>query len=155
DVSPDVPFIFVSGTLGDDVAVEALKLGAADFVSKTRLARIAPAVRRALRAASAQEYLQKSERDLTAIINTIPTTAWTARPDGYCDFLNQGWLDYTGMTAEQATGWGWAEAIHPDDRKKLISEWQSCLASGNPVDTEARMRRFEDGSYRWFLIRAN
>ena len=58
------------------------------------------------------------------------------------------------MTAEQAQGWGWAEAIHPDDRKRLVDEWQSCLASGSPVDTEARIRRF-DGSYRWFLIRAN
>ena len=155
DVSPDVPFIFVSGTLGEDIAVEALKLGATDFVSKTRLSRMAPAVRRALREASAEEALQKSERNLAAIINTIPTAAWTTRPDGYCDFLNQVWLDYVGITAEQAQGWGWAEAIHPDDRKKLVEEWQSCLASGTPVDTEARIRRRFDASYRWFLIRAN
>src|SRR5215469_12477470 len=87
-----------------------------------------------------------------AIIDTIPTTAWTARPDGFCDFLNQVWLDYAGMTAEKAQGWGWAKAIHPDDRKKLVEKWQSCLVSGTPVDTEARIRRF-DGSYRWFLIR--
>ena len=100
----------------------------------------------------AQEALAASERDL--IINTIPTAAWTTRPDGYCDFLNQVWLDYAGMTAEQAQGWGWAEAIHPDDRKNLVEDWQSCLASGTPVDTEARIRRF-DGSYRWFLIRGN
>jgi formate hydrogenlyase transcriptional activator len=155
DVSPDVPFIFVSGTLGEDIAVEALKLGATDFVSKTRLSRMAPAVRRALREASAEKALQKSERNLAAIINTIPTAAWTTRPDGYCDFLNQVWLDYVGITAEQAQGWGWAEAIHPDDRKKLVEEWQSCLASGTPVDTEARIRRRFDASYRWFLIRAN
>jgi PAS domain S-box-containing protein len=155
DVSPDVPFIFVSGTLGEDVAVEALKLGATDFVSKTRLSRMAPAVRRALREASAEEALQKSERNLAAIINTIPTAAWTTRADGYCDFLNQVWLDYVGITAEQAQGWGWAEAIHPDDREKLVEEWQSCLASGTPVDTEARIRRRFDASYRWFLIRAN
>jgi len=102
----------------------------------------------------AEEARRASERNLAAIINTIPTTAWTARPDGYCDFLNQVWLDYAGMTAEKAQGWGWAEAIHPGDRKRLVEEWQSCLASGTPVDTEARIRRF-DSSYRWFLIRAN
>jgi len=102
----------------------------------------------------AQEARQASERNLAAIINTIPTTAWTTRPDGYCDFLNQGWLDYAGMKAEQAQGWGWAEAIHPDDRTKLVEHWQSCLASGAPVDTEARIRRF-DAAYRWFLIRGN
>ena len=102
----------------------------------------------------AEEAQRTSEHNLAAIINTIPTTAWTARPDGYCDFLNQGWVDYTGLTAEKAQGWGWAEAIHSDDREKLVNEWQSCLASGTPVDTEARIRRF-DSSYRWFLIRAN
>src|SRR5215469_10275248 len=102
----------------------------------------------------AEEALRASERNLAAIINTIPTTAWTTRPDGYCDFLNQVWLDYAGMTAEQAHGWGWAEAIHPDDREQLVEAWQSSLASGIPVDAEARIRRF-DGSYRWFLIRGN
>src|SRR5215813_14029146 len=58
------------------------------------------------------------------------------------------------MTPEQAQGWGWAEAIHPDDRERLVEEWQSSLASGTPVDTEARIQGF-DSSYRWFLIRAN
>src|SRR5579862_2931868 len=94
----------------------------------------------------AEEALQSSERNLAAIINTIPTTAWTTRPDGYCDFLNQVWLDYAGMSAEQAQGWGWGEAIHPEDREQLVEVWQSSLASGIPVDTEARIRRF-DSSY--------
>ena len=102
----------------------------------------------------AQEALAASERNLRSIIDTIPTTAWTARPDGSCDFLNQRWLDYAGMTPEQALGSGWAAAIHPDDRQGIVEYWQSCLASGTPVETEARMRRY-DGAYRWFLFRAN
>jgi formate hydrogenlyase transcriptional activator len=102
----------------------------------------------------AEEALQKTERNLVAIINTIPTAAWTTRPDGNCDFVNQVWLDYLGMTGEQTQGWGCGEAIHPDDRNKHVEEWQACLASGTPLDTEARIRRF-DSSYRWFLIRAN
>jgi PAS domain-containing protein len=66
----------------------------------------------------ARTVVDVTERNLAAIINTIPTAAWTTRPDGQCDFINQVWLDYVGMTAEQAQGWGWAEAIHPDDRQK-------------------------------------
>jgi PAS domain S-box-containing protein len=95
-----------------------------------------------------------SERELRSIIDTIPTTAWTTRPDGYCDFLNQRWLDYAGMTCEQALGWGWSAAIHQADRGQMLANWQSALASGRPVEAEARMRRY-DGAYRWFLFRAN
>ena len=102
----------------------------------------------------AREALAASERELRSIIDTIPTSAWSARPDGSCDFLNQRWLDYAGMTAEQALGWGWAAAIHPEDRQHLVAHWQSCLASGHAVDTEGRIRR-HDGAYRWFLFRAN
>jgi PAS domain S-box-containing protein len=102
----------------------------------------------------AREALTASERDLRSIVDTIPTTAWTARPDGSCDFLNQRWLDYAGMTVEQALDWGWAEVIHPADRDRIFTQWQSHLAAGTPVETEARMRR-HDGVYRWFLFRAN
>ena len=102
----------------------------------------------------AEEALQASERNLSQIINTIPTTAWSTRPDGYCDFLSDRWLDYAGFSLEQARGWNWAAAIHPDDADGLRDYWLSCLASGTPVDTEARIRRF-DGVYRWFLFRAN
>jgi PAS domain S-box-containing protein len=102
----------------------------------------------------AQEALTASERDLRSIVDTIPTSAWTARPDGACDFLNQRWLDYAGMTAEQALGWGWAVVIHPADRGRIFAEWQAHLASGAPIETEARMRRY-DGTYRWFLFRGN
>jgi len=102
----------------------------------------------------AEEALRASQRNLIQIINTIPTTAWSTRPDGYCDFLSDRWLDYAGFTLEQAIGWNWATAIHPDDAQGLGEYWRACLASGTPVDTEARIRRF-DGVYRWFLFRAN
>jgi hypothetical protein len=101
-----------------------------------------------------EEALQASERDLGSIINTIPMLAWSARPDGFCDFLNQRWLDFTGLSAEQARGSGWGAAIHPDDAKGLLDSWQMALVTGQLVDVEARMRRF-DGEYRWFLLRAS
>jgi len=92
--------------------------------------------------------------ELTHLVDALPGLAWTALPDGRAEFLNKRWLDYTGMTVEQAAGSGWAQAIHPDDRTELVEYWQSCVASGTAVDTEARMRRY-DGAYRWFLFRAN
>jgi PAS domain S-box-containing protein len=102
----------------------------------------------------ADEALRTSERNLIRIINTIPTTAWSTRPDGYCDFLSDRWLDYAGFSAEEAVGWRWATAIHPDDAAALQEHWLGCLASGTPVNAEARIRRF-DGVYRWFLFLGN
>ncbi len=92
--------------------------------------------------------------ELAHLIDAFPGLGWAAYPDGRAEFVNRRWLDYTGMTAERAAGWGWAQAIHPDDGDRLVKHWQSCLTSGAPVDTEARVRR-HDGSYRWFLFRAN
>jgi len=145
------PLIFRDKLLGVIAVFSRQPLGQQQF---TWLGLFANQAAVAIANARAEEALQSTKRNLAAIINTIPITAWTTRPDGYCDFLNQVWLDYVGMTAEQAQGWGWADAIHPDDRKTLVEEWQLCLASGTPVDTEARIRHF-DSSYRWFLIRAN
>lgn len=102
----------------------------------------------------AEEAQRASERNLAAIINTIPTLAWSADPDGSADFVNRRWLDYTGLSEEHAQGWGWGAAIHPDDVGALVEVWQSALVSGLPVEVEARMRRF-DGAYRWFLFRAS
>src|SRR5262249_32851831 len=132
------PLIFRDKLLGVIAVFSRQPLGQQEF---TWLGLFANQAALAIANARTEEALRSSERNLTAIINTIPTAAWTTRPDGYCDFINQVWLDHTGMTAEQAQGWGWAEAIHPDDRKKLVEEWQSCLASGTQVDTEARIRR--------------
>jgi len=145
------PLIFRDKLLGVIAVFSRQPLGQQEF---TWLGLFANQAAVAIANARAEEALQSSKRDLSVVVNTIPTAAWTTRPDGYCDFINRVWLDYAGMTAEKAQGWGWAEAIHPDDRKRLIEDWRSSLVSGTPVDTEARIRRF-DSSYRWFLIRAN
>jgi PAS domain S-box-containing protein len=94
-----------------------------------------------------------SEDQLRIMIDKIPTLAWSCRPDGSTEFLNQRWLDYTGLTLEEALGWGWKLPVHPDDLEKLMNTWLSLLASGEPGEEEARLRRF-DGEYRWFLFRA-
>jgi len=101
---------------------------------------------------TAEEKLRRSERDLHSIIETIPTMVWSAAPDGSVDFFNPRWLDYTGLSPDQSRDWRWTAAIHPDDLSRLTDAWQSILVSGEPGETEARLRRF-DGAYRWFLFR--
>ncbi|HXQ73909.1 MAG TPA: PAS domain-containing protein [Pyrinomonadaceae bacterium] len=87
------------------------------------------------------------------IIDTIPALAWSALPDGSVDFLNQRWLEYTGLSLEQGLGLGGRAAFHPEDLPRLGDEWRAALAEGKQFETEARVRR-TDGEYRWFLIRA-
>ncbi len=101
---------------------------------------------------TAQDALQRGEDYLRLTIDTIPVLAWCTRPDGWNEFLNQRWLDYTGLTIEEAQGWGWKVAIHPDDLPRLLDVWKELLASGKPGELEARLQR-ADGVYRWFLFR--
>jgi PAS domain S-box-containing protein len=100
-----------------------------------------------------EEALRRSEEYLRLTIDTIPILAWCSRPDGSNEFLNQRWLDYTGLSIEAARDWGWKVAIHPEDLSRLLDVWHKLLASGEPGEWEARLRRF-DGAYRWFLFRA-
>jgi len=101
----------------------------------------------------ARDAKQESEDQLRMMIDSIPTLAWACRPDGTTEFLNQRWHDYTGLSPEEAHGWGWTVPIHPDDLGKLMETWSRLLASGEPGEEEARLRRV-DGEYRWCLFRA-
>jgi len=100
----------------------------------------------------ALEESKKTEGQLRKIIDTIPTLAWCNLPDGSNEFLSQRWHDYTGLSPEEAHGWGWKVTIHPEDLDKLLDKWSAILASGEPGEIEARLRR-HDGEYRWFLFR--
>jgi PAS domain S-box-containing protein len=101
-----------------------------------------------------EEALRLAERELNQIINTIPALAWSARPDGTAEFFNQQYLDFLGLSAEQASGWGWTAAVHPDDLNSLSVRWEHIMSSGETGEAEARMRD-HDGEYRWFLYRAS
>src|SRR6267142_1827747 len=101
---------------------------------------------------TAEDALRRGEDYLRLTIDTIPVLAWCSLPDGSNEFLNQRWLDYTGLTIEGARGWGWKVAIHPDDLPQLLDVWQGLLVSGKSGEWEARLRR-ADGVYRWFLFR--
>jgi PAS domain S-box-containing protein len=97
--------------------------------------------------------MQASEDFLRTMVDKIPTLAWSCWPDGTTEFLNQRWLEYTGLSMEEALGWGWKTVIHAEDLENLMATWLGQFASGEPGQEEARLRRF-DGKYRWFLFRA-
>src|SRR6266403_2177378 len=95
---------------------------------------------------------RESEAVLRRIIDTIPSLAWCNLPDGSNEFLNQRWYDYTGLSPEEAHGWGWKAAIHPEDLPMLMQKWEALLEADNPGECEVRLRR-SDGVFRSFLFR--
>jgi PAS domain S-box-containing protein len=100
----------------------------------------------------AEQKIRLSERELRTLIDVMPAYVGTCLPDGTADFLSHSWLEYSGQTREEAMGWGWAGALHPDDADRVLASWRAGLASGEPVEIEFRCRR-ADGAYRWFLDR--
>jgi PAS domain S-box-containing protein len=103
--------------------------------------------------AKAVDDRQPSDAPLRHLLDTLPILASCHRPDGSTAFCNQRWHDYTGLSPEEAHGWGWTAPIHPEDLGTLMETWSHLLASGEPGEEEARLRRV-DGAYRWCLFRA-
>ncbi len=98
--------------------------------------------------------LRRREKKLRDVIETMPTFAWTALPDGSVDFVNRHWQQYSGLSAGKSAGAGWEAAVHPSDLKRHADKWRASVASGGPFESEVRYRRATDGQYRWFLVRA-
>jgi PAS domain S-box-containing protein len=103
---------------------------------------------------SVEAQTSQTEDELRAIIDNAPVFLWSDLPDGYCDFLNQRWLNYFNLSLQEARDAGWATVLHPDDAAHHLESWQKSVATGIPFETEARFRR-PDGEYRWFLTRAD
>jgi PAS domain S-box-containing protein len=96
---------------------------------------------------------KRAEDRLRDAIDTIPALVWSALPDGSRDFLNRTWMEYSGLSLDEALGWGWTKAVSPEDCAIFVDEWRRALAAEQPFEKEVRFRR-ADGEYRWFLIRA-
>jgi PAS domain S-box-containing protein len=102
-------------------------------------------------AIEAEEELQHSENRLRLVIGTIPTMAWSLLPDGTVDFVNQRWLEYTGLSLQEAIADS-IRIIHPEDTPRVMEQWRKDVAVGEQCEYEMRLRR-ADGEYRWFLVR--
>ena len=97
----------------------------------------------------------KQDSDLVSLqqlVDSFPGFIFTNRPDGYLDYCNRRMLEYLGVRFEALEGWRWGAVVHSDDVAAVTARWQASLASGEPFECEARVRR-ADGAYRWMLHR--
>jgi PAS domain S-box-containing protein len=94
--------------------------------------------------------LQESEKRFRSLADAAPVMIWVSGTDRQCTFFNQGWLDFTGSTMEEALGTGWALKIHPDDREYCRANYCSAFDARHSYQKECRLQR-ADGEYRWVL----
>jgi len=112
------------------------------------------ALRRALKQRRDSEAaLADSEARFRAIADSMPQMVWSTRPDGFHDYYNARWYEFTGVPEGSTDGEGWAGMFHPDDQDRAWALWQRSLATGDLYEIEYRLRR-HDGVFRWTLGRA-
>jgi PAS domain S-box-containing protein len=97
--------------------------------------------------------LARKNQDLDAIVKTAPDIIFSRRSDGTRDYISDRFYEYTGASPDSATGFGWLDYVHSDDKESSLAEWDHCVESGDNYECEYRLRG-RDGQYRWFRVRA-
>ncbi len=97
--------------------------------------------------------LEKSEKRLRFILDSIPQKIVTTQANGDVDYFNPQWIEYTGLSFEEIKDWGWTQFIHPDDLSEHVRLWRDSLSTGQNYEFKSRFRG-ADGSYRWHISRA-
>jgi two-component system sensor histidine kinase UhpB len=157
---PTPPFIIVSGTIGEEAAVLAMHEGAADFVMKANLTRLAPAIRRAVDAAAtnkqalmAEQALRESEERFRTLAQIAPVGIYRTNVKGRWVYVNEGWCALTGRAADQALGDGWMDAVHPDDLAAVVDTNRLAIAENKLFKLEYRYRD-SNGEVVWVLAQS-
>ena len=162
DVAPNMPVVIFTGRGDEEIAVELMKAGAADYLPKAFLTagRLASSLRHVIELSravgarrSAEEELRAQEARFRTLVNAIPQLAWMADPSGSRYWFNERWYDYTGTTFEEVQGWGWRKAHHPDHLQRVVESMRHSFEAGEPWEDTYPLRG-KDGTYRWFLSRA-
>ena len=102
---------------------------------------------------AALSALREGEARFRTIADLVPQMIWSTRSDGFHDYYNQRWYDFTGVPAGSTDGEAWDEMFHPDDRERAWERWRHSLDSGEPYEVEYRLRDHA-GDYHWVLGRA-
>src|SRR5678815_2823080 len=149
EIAPDTPFIFLSGTLGEERAIDALQRGAYDYVLKTNMARIVPAVRRALNDSAIRRARVALEQQLRDIVATSQDWIWEHDRDGKFTFCSDSVRSTLGYAPEEMIGRNASQYIHPEDLAAIDFATHT-LGPNQRTATNLQARwRHRNGSYRW------
>lgn len=151
----ELPVVMLSARAGEEARVSGLEAGADDYLVKPFSAReLVARVRSNLELAgvrrAAGAALRESEARFRNMADHAPVMMWVTDAAGHCTYLNRGWYEFTGQRQEQALGFGWLDATHPDDRAEAERVFLEANAARLPFRIEYRLRR-ADGAYRWAI----
>jgi PAS domain S-box-containing protein len=103
---------------------------------------------------NAERVLQESETRLRFMADSMPQLVWITRPDGYHEYYNRQWYEFTGTKPGSTDGDGWNDLFHPDDQARAKKLWKKSLKTGELYEIEYRLYHAESQSYRWVIGRA-
>lgn len=103
---------------------------------------------------SSVNALRESDTGFRVLADSMPQMVWSTLPDGFHDYYNQRWYEFTGVPVGSTDGEAWTEMFHADDQAEARTKWAHCLSTGDPYEIEYRLRH-HDGEYRWVIGRAN
>ncbi len=103
---------------------------------------------------ASEEALRASEERFRALVEAVPHQVWEAGPDGSVEWSNGRFPEYLGITLEELASGAWKHIVHPDDYQVVARAWSRALQDGTIFESEIRLRRARDGTYRWFLSKA-
>jgi len=152
--SPDLPFIFVTGSLGEELAIETLKQGATDYVMKERLDRLVPAIERALQEAGerrarreAEQALRLSEELYRRLVEKARDGIFTLTADGLVSSVNNACATMTGWSREECLGKAFLEFIHADNLQQAKDWLQATLDRKNPPTVELQIHSPKESTF--------
>ena len=100
-----------------------------------------------------KDALRESDARFETLADALPHMVWSTLPDGYHDYYNARWYEFTGVPAGSTDGEAWNDMFHVDDQERAWERWRQSLASGEPYEIEYRLRH-RSGEYRWTIGRA-
>ncbi|RUT00944.1 hybrid sensor histidine kinase/response regulator [Dulcicalothrix desertica PCC 7102] len=146
---PNIPFILVSGMICEEMAIEAIKLGATDYIFKQRIGRLVPSINRALHEAQERRELEHTQQERDRFFMLSLDLLCIAGLDGYLKRVNPAFVNALGYTEAELLAQPFIELIHHDDRALTITEYHKLISGGAPTKSLENRYRCKDGSYKW------
>jgi two-component system cell cycle sensor histidine kinase/response regulator CckA len=173
--NPAHAVVMLTAIGSEQIAVEGMKLGLMDYLAKnpTNMDMLPRTIENAVRKFNlerkiatqhteleernralevAQEALQHEKEKYRTLTEAIPQLVWSASPGKLVHYANQRFLEYSGYATNSS--WRFASLVHPDDLSEFEEAWSAAAAAGGVIETEIRLKRASDDTYRWHLIRA-